>query len=207
MQKAVPELLDRARRYRAEGYRVVLSAHSQGTLLTIAVAMRMAAEEQGKCQNLGLVMGGSQLQWAYPRIFPAVVSYASYQKVMTAVGQRWFVLARGTDPLGGPVLSWDLRTKDGQLTGRTLGAGPDGQPASGTPDEGGRLVLGHDWWIRDPMDQQCGATGFTLPSFSTAMQRHSGYWSAPAWDQAVRHAAGLTDPAGQPASRSERTIE
>jgi hypothetical protein len=212
MQKAVPELLDRARRYRAEGCRVVLSAHSQGTLLTVAVAMRMAAEEQGTCQDLGLVMGGSQLQWAYPRIFPSVVNYACYQEVLEAVQGRWYVLARGTDPLGGPVLSWDLRAgEDGRLTGEALATGPDGPAVTstepGTPDAGGRLVVGQDWWIRDPMDQHSGAAGFTLPPFSTATERHSGYWSAPAWDQAVRRAAGFTDPAAQPASRSERIIE
>jgi hypothetical protein len=191
MQKAVPELMARVRAYREDGYRVVLSAHSQGTLLTIATAMRLAAEDDTTaCQGLGLVMGGSQLQWAYPRIFPAVVNYASYQAVLTAVGGRWYVLARGTDPLGGPVLSWNLRTGNGELAAHVLTGGADG-PATGKPDDGGRLVLGQDWWIRDPMNQHSDAIGTRLPWFSTATERHSGYWPAPAWDQAVGRAAGL----------------
>jgi hypothetical protein len=33
--------------------------------------------------------------------------------------------------------------------------------------------------------------GFTLPPFSVSLQRHSGYWSHPQWDQAVAHAAAL----------------
>jgi hypothetical protein len=192
MQKAVPELMARVREYREDGYRVVLSAHSQGTLLTVATALRLAAEKDtAACQRLGLVMGGSQLQWAYPRIFPAVVNYACYEEVLRAVGGRWYVLARGTDPLGGPVLSWNLRTSGGKLAAETLGGGPGAGTVTGTPDSSGRLVLGHDWWVRDPMNQQSSAVGTALPWFSTATERHSGYWPAPAWDQAVARAAGL----------------
>jgi len=192
MQKAVPELMARVRAYWEDGYRVVLSGHSQGTLLTIATAMRLAAEDGTAAgQGLGLVMGGSQLQWAYPRIFPAVVNYDSYRAVLTAVGGRWYVLARGTDPLGGPVLSWNLRTGNGELTADVLTGGPGGPSATGKPDDGGRLVLGQDWWIRDPMNQHSDAVGTRLPWFSTATERHSGYWPAPAWDEAVARAAGL----------------
>ena len=195
MQKAVPELMARVRAYREDGYRVVLSAHSQGSLLAVATAMRLAAEDDtAACQGLGLVMGGSQLQWAYPRIFPAVVNYASYQAVMRAVGGRWYVLARGTDPLGGPVLSWNLRVDNGELAAEVLTDGADGRAATGKPDDGGRLVLGQDWWIRDPMNQHSAAAGPRLPWFSTATERHSGYWPAPAWDQAVGRAAGVSPP-------------
>ena len=64
------------------------------------------------------------------------------------------------------------------------------------PLPGGRqvaywAVLGQDWWIRDPMNQHSDAVGTRLPWFSTATERHSGYWPAPAWDQAVGRAAGL----------------
>jgi hypothetical protein len=195
MQKAVPELMARVRAYREDGYRVVLSAHSQGTLLSVATAMRLAAEDDtATCQRLGLVMGGSQLQWAYPRFFPAVVNYASYQAVLTAVGGRWYVLARGTDPLGGPVLSWNLRTGNGGLAADVLTGAADGGTAAGKPDGGGRLVLGQDWWIRDPMKEESDAAGSRLPWFSTATLRHSGYWPAPAWDRAVGRAAGVSPP-------------
>jgi len=119
------------------------------------------------------------------------VNHASYQAVLTAVGGRWYVLARGTDPLGGPVLSWNLRTGNGELTADVLTGGPGGPSATGKPDDGGRLVLGQDWWIRDPMNQHSDAVGTRLPWFSTATERHSGYWPAPAWDEAVARAAGL----------------
>jgi hypothetical protein len=201
-QKAVPELVERAHRYIANGHKVVLSAHSQGTLIVIAAALRMKICHPESCDRLGLVMAGSQLQWAYPRAFPAVVDLDAYQRVLDALDGRWYVLARGTDPLGGPVLSWDLRESENNLTACTLIK--DGQPGRAHPQAvdpkgPGLWTAGHDWWISDPMPSAPGAWGFALPPFSMALQRHSGYWSHPRWDQAVAHAAALNprEPASQ----------
>jgi hypothetical protein len=131
-QKAVPELVERAHGYIKDGHTVVLSAHSQGTLIAIAAALRMKVSHPTSCKKLGLVMAGSQLQWAYPRAFPAVVNVGAYQRVLRDLDGRWYVLARGTDPLGGPVFSWNLTrsgddltafvlTKDGKRAGQTRG--------------------------------------------------------------------------------------
>jgi hypothetical protein len=202
-QKAVPELVERAHRYITEGHKVVLSAHSQGTLIVIAAALRMKIEHPESCQRLGLVMAGSQLQWAYPRAFPAVVDIDAYQRVLRDLDGRWYVLARGTDPLGGPVLSWDLHEKNNSLTASTLTE--NGRPGEEEPQPADRKgpglwVAGHDWWISDPMHAAPDDTGFTLTPFSMAVERHSGYWSHPQWDQAVARAAALDspEPAGRP---------
>jgi hypothetical protein len=193
-QKAVPELVDRAESYMEQGHKVVLSAHSQGTLIAIAAALRMTAKDPKSCRRLGLVMAGSQLQWAYPRAFPAVVNAGAYQRVLRDLGGRWYVLARGTDPLGGPVFSWNLSRSGDNLTAYVLTQ--DGNPAKAPPRAAepsgqGLWIAGQDWWISDPMTVGPDGYGFALPPFSVSLQRHSGYWSHPRWDQAVAHAAGL----------------
>ena len=177
-----------------------MSAHSQGTLIVIAAALRMKTKYPESCEHLGLVMAGSQLQWAYPRAFPAVVDIDAYQRVLRELNGRWYVLARGTDPLGGPVLSWDLTNSAGNLTacvlaekGQSSGKGPQAVD----PDGPGLWTAGHDWWISDPMPATPDDYGFALPPFSMTLQRHSGYWSHPRWDEAVARAAALSphDPA------------
>ena len=193
-QKAVPELVERAHHYIDQGHKVVLSAHSQGTLIIIAAALRMGICHPGSCDQLGLVMAGSQLQWAYPRAFPAVVNVDAYRRVLRDLNGRWYVLARGTDPLGGPVLSWNLTESGGNMTACVLTT--DGKPAKAppqavTPEGPGLWFAGHDWWISDPMPAAPGDYGFALPPFGVAVQRHSGYWSHPRWDQAVAGAAAL----------------
>jgi hypothetical protein len=198
-QKAVPELAERAHRYITNGHKVVLSAHSQGTLIVIAAALRMKVSHPESCGHLGLVMAGSQLHWAYPRAFPAVVDLDAYQRVLNKLNGCWYVLARGTDPLGGPVLSWNLRENDGNLTACVLTK--DDQPGEKEaqpvkPGGPGLWFAGHDWWISDPMPAAPDDCGFALPPFSMALRRHSGYWSHPRWDQAVARAAGLSPQDG-----------
>jgi hypothetical protein len=197
-QRAVPDLVERAHRYIRKGHTVVLSAHSQGSLITLAAALRMKACYPCSCKYLGLVMAGSQLQWAYPRAFPAVVDLHAYQRVLGDLNGRWYVLARGTDPLGGPVLSWNLNENDGKLTACELtkdGTPGEEGPQAADPHGPGLWIAGHDWWISDPMPAAPADCGFTLHPFSTSTQRHSGYWSHPQWDRAVARAAGLK-PAG-----------
>ena len=199
-QKAVPDLVERAHRCIEARHKVVLSAHSQGSLITVAAALRMKKIHPDSCQHLGLVMAGSQLQWAYPRAFPAVIDLDAYRRVLSDLDGRWYVLARGTDPLGGPVLSWDLNESNGNLTAPRLAKSvePDEYtPRTARRDERGLWIAGHDWWISDPMPASQDKCGFALTPFSLATERHSGYWSHPQWDQAVARAAGLSQPAGQ----------
>jgi hypothetical protein len=199
-QKAVPDLLERAHQYIAAGHKVVLSAHSQGSLITVATALRMKKIHPASCQHLGLVMAGSQLQWAYPRAFPAVIDLDAYRRVLNDLDGRWYVLARGTDPLGGPVLSWGLSESNGNLTALRLTEDGklDRHELQAAARSGlGLWIAGHDWWVSDPMPATQDNCGFALPPFSLLTERHSGYWSHPQWDQAVATAAGLNQRADE----------
>jgi hypothetical protein len=127
-----------------------------------------------------------------------VVDLHAYQRVLGDLNGRWYVLARGTDPLGGPVLSWNLNENDGKLTAYELtkdGTPGEEGPQAADPHGPGLWIAGHDWWISDPMPAAPADCGFALPPFSTSTQRHSGYWSHPQWDRAVARAAGSSQPA------------
>ncbi|WP_211347166.1 hypothetical protein [Saccharothrix australiensis] len=187
--KVVPELVARVREHLADpGTRVVLAGHSQGSLLAAVAAARLLEElPPADAARLGLLTAGSQLQWAYPRAFPAVVPHSSLAALAGGLAGRWRALCRGTDPLGGAVTTWDRQVFDGMLLG--TGFLPDGTtgalpPASRGPT--GALVLGGDHWLPDP---QHGP--FPGRRWAAGVNRHADYTSDPEWDRAVAIAAGL----------------
>ncbi|GAA1351566.1 hypothetical protein GCM10009660_49440 [Catellatospora bangladeshensis] len=189
--KVVPELVSRVREHLADpGTRVVLAGHSQGSLLAAVAAARLLEQLPAEqAQRLGLVTAGSQLQWAYPRAFPAVVPHDSLARLAGGLAGRWRALCRGTDPLGGAVTTWDRQVFDGMLLG--VGFLPDGTcgalpPALRGPT--GALVLGGDHWLPDP---QRGP--FPGRRWAAGVNRHADYTSDPEWDRAVAIAAGLED--------------
>jgi hypothetical protein len=79
-ERVVPELLTRVRwaltptAVTGAERTVVLSGHSQGSLISVAVASRLSDEELGR---LRLVTYGSQVRALYGRIFPAVFGSAA----------------------------------------------------------------------------------------------------------------------------------
>ena len=103
---------------------VVLSGHSQGSVITTAACAVL--DEQARESELGgpgdwlapgkaaatverlhMVTYGSQLQFAYPRLFPTYLGYFRLKWIYDrALKRRWRNFYRWTDPLGGPVLSW-----------------------------------------------------------------------------------------------------
>ena len=83
---------------------IVVSAHSQGSLIAFATMLWLGEHER---RRIALVTYGSQLQVAFPRGFPAYVDVALIETVRAAIGDRWINLYRETDPIAGPVLSWD----------------------------------------------------------------------------------------------------
>jgi hypothetical protein len=105
---------------------VVLSGHSQGSVITVGACAVLAhqAEHGGQDRGQGdgssldaastaatlarlrMVTYGSQLQFIYARLFPTYVGFSRLRSVYAALGGRWRHLYRWTDPLGGPVLSW-----------------------------------------------------------------------------------------------------
>jgi hypothetical protein len=190
--KVVPELAARAAEYLAEpSTRVVLTGHSQGSVLVCVAASRLLDTlPPRKAERLGLVMAGSPVQSAYVRAFPAVLGYDGLAQLCTDLNGRWRSLCRGTDPIGGGVTTWDRQVFDGQLIG--VGLVPDAQsgalPAA-TVSPTGALVLGGDHWLPDP------ARGpFPGRRWAPGVHRHSDYYSDPEWDRALACAAGMESP-------------
>lgn len=189
--KVVPELVSRVQDHlRDPGTRVVLCGHSQGSLLVAVAAARLLEELPAHDrERIGLLTAGSQLQWAYPRAFPAVVPHASLARLAGGLDGRWRSLCRGTDPLGGAVMTWRRQVFDGMLLG--VGYRPDGSEGALAPalrGPTGALVLGGDHWLPDP---QRGP--FPGRRWRSGVSAHSDYTSDPEWDRAVAIAAGLLD--------------
>jgi hypothetical protein len=189
--KVVPELATRAAEHlRDQDTRVVLTGHSQGGLLVLLTAARLLDSiNEPERMRLGLVTAGTQLQWAYLRAFPSVVPFTSVAAVSANVGTRWRNLCRGTDPMGGAVLTWSRQVVDGRLIG--TGLRPDGTPgplpaATRTPTDA--LVLGPDHWLPDPAHGP-----FPNRRWCPGIQANKNYTADPEWDRAVALAAGL-DP-------------
>jgi hypothetical protein len=162
---------------------VVISAHSQGSLVTLAALLWLSPEHLAR---VGLVTYGSQLQVAYPRGFPAFVDFELLQRVQASLGRRWVNLYRETDPIAGPVLSWHrtrmtARPTAGSLVSYRLES-PDAPTADTYPfPSTGRRESGHDWRVLDPppVDEQRQLAKLTL------LSRHSGYPSSDDYPPAV----------------------
>lgn len=182
--KVVPEVVARAAEHLLEpGTRVVLTGHSQGSLLAAVAAARLLDSlPEADRDRIGLVTVGSPLQWAYPRAFPSVVSHASLTELSCKLDGRWRALCRGTDPLGGAVTTWARQVFHGQL----LGVGFDGPLPPAVRSPNGAYVLGGDHWLPDP---QRGP----IPGrrWRPGVLQHRDYTSDPEWDRAVALAAGL----------------
>jgi hypothetical protein len=188
-RKAIDDITTRVRCYRAcyPRARIVLCGHSQGSLLMYATVLRLAildlanhGAESPILAKVGLVTHGSQLQWAYGRAFPDMLSYFSHRTAMAALGGRWHNLVRFTDPLGGPVLSWGLEVNGDRITGEWLPGTPETPNTFARTDSGAR-VIGHERWLPDPVRNE--------PIFPA--RKHSDYTLDPQWDVVVALAAGL----------------
>ncbi|WP_033401547.1 lipase family protein [Actinopolyspora mortivallis] len=191
--KVVPELVNRAREHLEDPHtRVVITGHSQGSLLASVATARLLRElDERDRRRVGLVTAGSQLQWAYARGFPAVLGHDSQRELAGELDGRWRSLCRGTDPIGGGVSTWSRQVYDGKLLG--VGFRPDGTtgplPAAARGPTGA-LVLGGDHWLPDP---QRGP--FEHRRWMAGLLRHWEYSGDPEWDRAVSMAAGLEIPA------------
>jgi hypothetical protein len=108
-ERVVPELVTRAG-YLAEQGGVVLSGHSQGSVLVAATVLQLQPHQQA---GVALVTYGSPLRRLYARLFPSYVDDELLARVGVAVTEpggsldasrpRWVNLWRDTDPIGGPV--------------------------------------------------------------------------------------------------------
>ncbi|MFE4698987.1 hypothetical protein ACFRIC_18155 [Streptomyces sp. NPDC056738] len=143
-ERAVPDLTWRMATWtRATGGRLVLSGHSQGSVLAAAAAWQLKPSVRGR---IALLTYGSPLERLYGRWFPAHFGPAALASLHREVA-CWRNLYRRTDPIGGPVrLPGDCGPevdheplKDPLAYGRT-----DRQPLPAP-------VLGHSDYQADPV--------------------------------------------------------
>ena len=172
--------------------RVVLAAHSQGSLLAVAALAGLrcstdvnAPDDAVRPGEIALLTFGSQLQFAYARGFPRYVNEQLLRELEAcrSDGLDWLDLMRETDPVGGQVLSNHRSMSGVPRSDRLTGSGQVfDQPDAFAP--GGVRVCGDEWRLLDPaLDAPSGDT--------PTMLRHSGYFLDPQWDTAL---AQLTPP-------------
>ncbi|MFI9813911.1 hypothetical protein [Saccharothrix variisporea] len=142
---------------------VVLSGHSQGSVVCTAVVRLIGPDRRSKVR---LVTYGSQLQWAFARLFPTYMGYAEMKEMYAELRGRWRNIHRWTDPLGGPVLTWPA-------------SGAEPHPTISTWT---LLAKGaHDIRFVDPVT--VGGDEAVTPR--SAMRGHSGYYLDPRFDDQV----------------------
>ncbi len=102
-ERAVPELVDRITTLATStpGAHVIVSAHSQGSILAAAAVLQLPDEA---ADRVSLVTHGSPLRHLYARFFPAYLGPDSLWTIRHHTGGRWRNLYRDTDPVGSWVL-------------------------------------------------------------------------------------------------------
>ncbi|WP_166026957.1 hypothetical protein [Streptomyces chilikensis] len=106
-ERAVPDLTWRMATWTAStGGRLVLSGHSQGSVLAAAAAWQLPAPVRAR---VALLTYGSPLERLYGRWFPAHFGPEALHRLHQEV-DCWRNLHRRTDPIGGPVLVGDADT-------------------------------------------------------------------------------------------------
>jgi hypothetical protein len=102
-----------------EGNIVVLSGHSQGSVVCAAAVLLLDRDPEAPNDQLRLITYGSQLQWAFARLFPRYLGFTELECVHNKLSGRWRNMHRWTDPLGGHVVVW----ADSTETNHPLSAG------------------------------------------------------------------------------------
>ncbi|WP_254878920.1 hypothetical protein [Streptomyces sp. NA04227] len=99
-ERAVPDLSWRMATWtQATGGRLVISGHSQGSVLAAAAAWQLSPRARGR---VALLTYGSPLERLYGRWFPAHFGPEALKSLHRDV-DCWRNLYRDTDPIGGPV--------------------------------------------------------------------------------------------------------
>jgi hypothetical protein len=133
-ERVVPELLLHTRSLISDGpqqKRVVIAAHSQGTIIAAAALLLADATT---CDRVGLLTFGCPLRRLYARNFPNYFGHYALSSVRMAEDGRWINLWALSDPIGGYVFDHQNRdlaiapdTVDVRiLDTTTLAANPDG---------------------------------------------------------------------------------
>jgi hypothetical protein len=110
-ERVLPDLRERTEALtRDETDRLLVSAHSQGTVIALALILQMSPQT---ARRSALLTYGSPLTRLYASFFPGYVNRAAYEAAVRHLGGTpeatsswpWRNLYRLTDPIGGPVLA------------------------------------------------------------------------------------------------------
>jgi len=97
-ERTVPELLDRLRALTAaDDTRVVMVAHSQGTVIAAATLLQ---DDDSTAHRVALLTFGSPLRRLYARNFPAYFGTDALPRLRDRQRPRWINLWARTDPIG-----------------------------------------------------------------------------------------------------------
>jgi hypothetical protein len=97
-ERAIPELARRVATLTEEpSSRVILSGHSQGSVMVVATVLQLRPET---ADRVVLLTHGSPVRRLYLRFFPAYFGPDALRAAATQVGGRWRNLYRDTDPIG-----------------------------------------------------------------------------------------------------------
>ena len=152
-ERAVPDLEERIERLTKDRNgrqgRVLLMAHSQGTVLAAVALAQLASSEGTARRRVALVTYGAPLARLYRRAFPAYFGdgmLAELHGDLGAGGARWRNYHRKTDLIGGPVFTGtdELDRGDGDRRLR------DPFTHWYAPRDPMPPALGHSSYMRDP---------------------------------------------------------
>jgi hypothetical protein len=150
-ERTVPELLERLRRLVAEpDTRVVVAAHSQGTVIAAATFLQ---HDDDSRDRVALLTFGSPLRRLYARNFPAYFGTDALPRLAKLQEARWINLWALSDPIGSWVSDTTNRSMTQALTDvdfrvldvESLAAGPGGIYPP---------ICGHSgFWVRPEFSQ------------------------------------------------------
>jgi hypothetical protein len=110
-ERGVPDLMTRIHRHQEQGRPVLLAAHSQGTILSLAVLEQLRGRQAGPSpgsRSLALLTFGCVIRRLYCRFFPAYFSPqvvdARAADLRKGARYGWVNVWRHTDYLGGQVV-------------------------------------------------------------------------------------------------------
>lgn len=105
-ERAVPEFQGRINHHVKAGRRVLVSAHSQGSVIAFA---SLASLQEQKLASVALITYGCPVTTLYGALFPAYFGDADIQtlrsKILGGEEMGWWNFWRRTDPIGGRVFA------------------------------------------------------------------------------------------------------
>lgn len=154
-ERAVPELQEFLRAAPRKD-RLVVAAHSQGTILVYAAIRPYVTGEREPLPEFALVTFGSPLRALYGAVFPHYFDAAELEATRQAVPGGWVNCFRFTDHVGRAVFVTDDAAADRYRTGDRTGG--DLPLADAGPPDG--QVNGHnDYWTEPAVREAVGSAG------------------------------------------------